>query len=365
MGGRRTLLLSLVLFCSLAAVPAQAQDPQPGPMFLVIALDDADGIGEFDITEIKTKGKDAGSDTIIVRVGTLTGGDEGTTDVILTSDDPSFPLPKVQGEYLDLNTLVGNEATYFGTYEVYPYSGADETEPHMLTTAAAPINPEIQAAVFAAASALDAAVDADPFMRTGEIAGIVFDELASGSTVTLDQIAEALFGPDETPPLLTGDEFAVECEGELFPHEEDAPKLFDFKFSVTKDSKGKSAKFALEDLVRHVTVAVKESSVNPDKQGTMPFAILSSGGFDAADVDTSTVLLYCDYPAVTENGVAPSSSSISDQNGDGIEDLLLHFSVPDLKADQNLSTSTKTVTVWAVLDDGKTRITGTSDINTK
>ena len=358
----RSLLVVFVLFFAWAASPAQAQD---GPVFLVIALDNADGTaGEFDVTDIKAKGKDGGSNTIIIRIGTLTGGtDGGATDVTFTSEPPEdgIPLPKTAGVYLDPTTLDGNEATYFGTFEVQVVPA----EPHMLTTSGATIDPDIQAAAFAAAADLDAAIADDPFMKTGEIADIVFQQLPGSSTLTLDDVAEALFGPDdETGPTL-GEPVSgsVECEGELFPHEE-GDALFDFKFSLTKNTanNGKRADYALEKLVRFVEVVVKESSVNPDKQGTMPVAIYSEPGFDATDVDVDSVLLFVD--GGTGDGVAPSSTSISDQNGDLIEDLVCHFSVPLLK-EEGLSTSTTTVTLTATLGDGPTTIRGTSAINVK
>lgn len=370
---QRSGLFVLFLFLAAAAMPARAQDPaDPGPMFLVIALDDANGVGEFDISELKTKGKDAGSDTIIVKVGTLQGGYDTSTDVDLVSSDPTFPIPKIQGSYLDFTTLNGNEATYVGSYEIYSFD-SETYESHMLTTAAAYIDPDIQLAITDAAADLDAAVASDPFMKTGQIAGIVFDHLPSGSTVSLDAIAAAMFGPDDSPQvLLSGDQYAVECEGELFPHEPDAPKLFDFKFTVTKDSKGKSAKFSLDDLVRHVTVVMKEGTVNVDKQGNVPGAILSSGTFDATDVDVDTILLYPGVVTAEDllkstppTGVAPSSYSISDQNGDGIDDLSLQFSVPDL-VDAGLNADVDEVTLWAFLKNSETkRVTGTAAINTQ
>lgn len=354
----RSLLVVFVLLFAWAAAPAQAQD---GPVFLVIALDNADGsAGEFDVTDIKAKGKDGGSNTIIIRIGTLTGGTAGgATDVTFTSEPPAdgIPLPKTGSTYLDPTTLNGNEATYFGTFEVQPYEG--DAEPHMLTTSGTAIDPDIQAAAFAAASDLDAAIGDDPFMKTGEIADIVFQQLPNSSTLTLDDVAEALFGPDdETGPAL-GEPVSgsVECEGELFPHEE-GDALFDFKFSLTKNTanNGKRADYALEKLVRFVEVVVKESSVNPDKQGTMPVAVYSEPGFDAANVDTATVLLFVD--GGTGIGVEPSSTSIDD-----FGDLVCHFSVPDLKT-EGLTTSTTTVTLTATLDDG-TSIRGTSAINVK
>lgn len=364
-GAWRSLLLAFVLLLAWTAAPAQAQDD--GPMFLVIALDNADGtVGEFDVTDIKAKGKDGGSNTIIVRIGTLTGGEGDATSVTFTSEPPEdgVPLPKTAGVYLDPTTLVGNEATYFGTFEVQPYEG--DAEPHMLTTAGVTIHPDVQFAAFAASADLDAAIADDPFMRTGEIADIVFQHLPNGSDLSLDDVAVALFGPDdgtgpEGPTLETVDSTSVECEGELFPHEE-GDALFDFKFSLAKTSGGKHAAYELEKLVRFVEIGVKETSVNPDKQGNMPLAIYSDAGFDAGDVDTSTVLLF--VVGGTGNGVAPASTSLSDQNGDGLDDLLCHFSVPDLKT-EGLSTSTTSVTLTATLGDGPTTIRGTSAINVK
>ncbi len=371
MGRAGSFLLLVTFFFAWAAPPADAQDD--GPVFLVIALDNADGsVGQFDVTGIKANGKDGGSNTIIVRVGTLSSGgpDGGATDTTFTSEPPAdgVPLPKIAGTYLDPTTLEGNEATVFGSFEVEPLTGGD-LEPHMLTTSGATIDPEIQAAVFAAAATLDAAVASDPFMKTGEIADMVFQELPNSSDVTLDDVAVALFGADGTPTgdptLVGGVTGSVECEGELFPHTE-GDALFEFKLSLKKttDKNGNNGKFAdysLDKLIRFVAIVVKESSVNPDKQGNMPLAVLSEPGFDATNVDTGTVLLFVDGGSGT--GVSPSSTSVSDQNGDGIDDLACHFSVPDLKA-EGLSTSTTSVTLTASLNDG-TSIRGTGPITVK
>jgi hypothetical protein len=368
----RSLLVVFVLFFAWAALPAQAQAVD-GPVFLVIALDNADGTaGTFDVTDIKASGKDAGSNTIIVKVGTLSSGGEigGANDTTFTSEPPAdgVPVPKISGVYLDPTTLEGNESTVFGTFEVQPLEGGD-LEPHMLTTSSestTEIDPVIQAAVFAAASALEAAVAEDPFMKTGEIADIVFQELPNNSTLTRSDVAEALFGPDgpsdpqllgpnSDPPTASG---TVECDGELFPHEEGAA-LYEFKIALkaTKDSKGNNSKFAdydLAKLIKNVEVVVKESSVNPDKNGTMPVAIYSGPGFDAADVDTDSVLLF--VVGGTDTGVPPSSTSVSDQNGDGISDLVCHFSVPTLVSDAGLSSSTTKLKLTGALNDGVTEI---------
>lgn len=85
--------------------------------------------------------------------------------------------------------------------------------------------------------------------------------------------------------------------------------------------------YEVVSTTKEVVVDVQPSSVNLKSQGVLPVAILSTADFAVTDVDVSTVLL--GDPALMGT-VAPLRSSVEDVNGDGLPDLILHFSTPQL-----------------------------------
>jgi hypothetical protein len=66
------------------------------------------------------------------------------------------------------------------------------------------------------------------------------------------------------------------------------------------------------------------NSINPRSKGVIPVAVLSTPAFDALTVDVATVRF--SGPAGT--GEAHGHGHAEDVNGDGLVDLVLHFSTP-------------------------------------
>jgi len=62
------------------------------------------------------------------------------------------------------------------------------------------------------------------------------------------------------------------------------------------------------------------NSINPNSQGVIPVAILTTDTFDATTVDPATVLF-----GATGTETAPVQSALEDVDGDGDIDLILHF----------------------------------------
>lgn len=318
--------------------PASAQE-QDGNVFLIISLDDTFQTTFNDDGDYQ----DPGSDTIIVRIGTLTGGapDPRQTRFAGTETPPTIPPPN--GETFDLTTLAGNQATIFGSFEAETFDGVPE--PHMVTPVPTDIDPLIQAAVFGSSAALATAASENPFMTTRDIAEIVHDkavELAGegGTDLSVDDVAEAIF---DTGVELGATADTCEAEGEMFPHDPDetAP-LFNFELSF--DDEGTLGTF---DFCLLVDVAVKEQSINLKQNGTVSVTVSSSDTFDADEIDEDTIEI---------GGVAPDKVNFAQNKATA------HFSIQKL-VDAGVLTSTSTeLTLNAFLFDGSC-IEGTGAIS--
>lgn len=89
--------------------------------------------------------------------------------------------------------------------------------------------------------------------------------------------------------------------------------------------------------------------VNLKSSGVLPVAILSTPDHDALDTDVATLRL--GDPRL--NGVAsPVRSAVEDVNGDGLLDLVLHFSMVDLVTNGALDASSTAVTLTGAALNG-------------
>lgn len=74
------------------------------------------------------------------------------------------------------------------------------------------------------------------------------------------------------------------------------------------------------------------NSINLRANGVLPVAIFSTEDFDALEIDEETVLFGDPFAIESGDGVpvSPLRSTVEDVDGDGLDDLLLFFSIPEI-----------------------------------
>jgi hypothetical protein len=98
------------------------------------------------------------------------------------------------------------------------------------------------------------------------------------------------------------------------------------------------------------------NSINLHSQGVTPVALLSSAGeFDATAIDGS---------AITFAGASPAHWAIEDVNGDGLDDMILHFRTQELELDENSTEATLNINSFdEVANQDVTSYSGTDSVN--
>ena len=118
---------------------------------------------------------------------------------------------------------------------------------------------------------------------------------------------------------------------------------------------GKSAKSGKSGKKSKSSKKSKKSRKSGKGNGRLPVAILTTGDFDAATVDVSTVTLGDDDDDMV--GVIPKShgrfrAELEDVDDDGDLDLVMHFSIADLVAGDDLDESTTQLCINGETLDG-------------
>jgi hypothetical protein len=358
--GRALALLAFTFMVGWLAAPALAQEgptPPPAPpvndsdglAFLIISLDD---------TFVFTGGSEpTGSPTIVVSIGTLAGGPEVGNTRFVTAGGLVIPVTADDlPDGITFESLGGNEVTVLGTFQT-----TEDPEVHLVTADPGSVVNDIEQAVYNATRSesfddlfWDSEGGTPLFPTTVQIAEFIagFPPLAeepepgegeefpppppweASSTDTAD-VAEAIFETDDVLNLNDETTPTVEADGEMFPHPDAAPVLFTYAIEADEDGNFTS------DVCLIVEIDIKPgsdpNSINLKKQGSLPVAILSSDTFDATDVDEGTVVIVGIVggeevsvgPVVKNNGTL--QCSVEDVDDDGDDDLVCHFSVPELK----------------------------------
>lgn len=92
---------------------------------------------------------------------------------------------------------------------------------------------------------------------------------------------------------------------------------------------------AVNDLKIDIKPGGNPNNINLKSKGVVPVAVLTTGDFDASDVDPTTVEFA---------GAEPVRWTLCDVDGDGKDDILFHFKTQDLvDLDENSTEATLTV----------------------
>ena len=104
-------------------------------------------------------------------------------------------------------------------------------------------------------------------------------------------------------------------------------RIYGFRVASAADAEPATIEVAIE-----IRPGGKPNPINLQARGVVPVAILSTDDFDALSVDEETVLFADPVRLDEELGlpVSPIRSAIEDVDGDGRDDLLLFFSIPEL-----------------------------------
>lgn len=104
------------------------------------------------------------------------------------------------------------------------------------------------------------------------------------------------------------------------------------------------------DLAIDVKPGSDRNPINLGAKGVLPVAILTTENFDAAVAEISWIGL---SDTELTGSCTPQKSSVEDIDGDGLEDLMLHFSQTDLVANDCIDDTTSELTLHLETFDGE------------
>lgn len=108
-----------------------------------------------------------------------------------------------------------------------------------------------------------------------------------------------------------------------------------------------------EKVLLDVKPGSDENPINISARGKLPVAILASDAPDITQIDKASLRIA---------GVAPVMISMSDINGDGRADIVMHFSTEALVAAKSLSLTTKELTINGTMLGGREAIKGSDKV---
>jgi subtilisin family serine protease len=115
-----------------------------------------------------------------------------------------------------------------------------------------------------------------------------------------------------------------------------------------------------------ITPTQDPNSIRLSNRGRLPVAVLSNGDFDATQIDPGSVALGDESGTDTPVAMRPNGTVyavVEDVNGDGLPDLVLHFEVPALVANGDLTSTSTYLVLRGFLSDGCTNFRGQDSVN--
>jgi hypothetical protein len=273
----------------------------------------------------------SGSPIIVIPIGELIAGySVGNTRYSQGTDDLQALLDALEALGEDLSFLDGAQYTLIGAIDT---SGPNSI--HMLTEDEGEIDQPVQDAFFDAEHELETAIEGESAPTTTvELADFIqLNQTDPATGAGVQEIYNEIFVEptvDGASTLTTtldsgGVVASVEAEGDLFPHDPGDPVV---EFDMSVDKFGVLTAKTLMEMTIDIKPGNADNPINIESQGVIPVAILSltvtdSTGthvtFDAPSlVDPTTAKI---LGVLAEEGMA----DVDDVNGDGVDDLILHF----------------------------------------
>jgi hypothetical protein len=327
------------------AAPVNADPPPPpppeypeqtAPVYLIISFDDT-----FIVSGPKP------SQTIVVNVGSLEGGEDVAQTQFLVNEELSqIELPEGR-RAPTFEDLQDNSATVLGSFQT------NDLGVHMVTPESGSIPSDIQEAVFVASNGahIDALLQGDNFPTTEEIAEVIAEHLPAGSPYTLQDVLGYVFNSGQ--PLFAGDFGAsMVGEGDMFPHPDNSDHMFHYVVKVFEDGDVST------DVCGWVGIDVVPGDDDNEivKAGEFPVALLTTSLFDATGVDPDSA---------TIGGIGPVRDAVFDADDDGDDDMVVYWRAKTLFDAGVLSNSSTSLTVRADLADGGGCVIGSAAITVK
>lgn len=224
---------------------------------------------------------------------------------------------------------------------------------------------------------------------TVEIAMFIYEHGGSGGTTpatgtTPPEIMIYIFTPQDAPESPDGEppppanpglmcQSPCMAEGDLFAHEGD--DIAEFGFHLAFNPANFQDSFTAS-VCEPVDVDIKPggtpNSVNLKSKGKLTIAILGSDTLDVTEIDEETVAVVGTFidenddpvevsvgPVVKNNGTL--QCAIEDVDDDGDDDLVCHFSIPELKGEGLLDPDSTELTIRANI--GASCIEGTDSVS--
>jgi PKD repeat protein len=145
----------------------------------------------------------------------------------------------------------------------------------------------------------------------------------------------------------------------------------DYTVTLTvTDKDGGSGFDTMTVTVEHIAIPIiirpsaSPNPISPRTRGVIPVAVLSTADFDATTIDPATATLGDGTGPGTGGIQRPNGTlmvSVEDVDGDGLNDLVLHFSIPELIENGDLSETTTELHLEAFLADGCSNVRGTDE----